>query len=399
MRKPRDITPISTVKKLDEEMRTHMRRLKAAVSYRALEPRMVFDAAAIETAAHAIDGVHITAGAHNASESSTIMDVAAALAAATAPVGEPAHVFIFIDAGVGNTTVLADAVSLQGQIVILDQNRDGLTQIAEVLSHNSNVDAVYVVSHGQSGLLQLGSTQVTSSSIANEHAAALTTIRGSLAADADIFLFGCNVAGDAHGRAFVDALAEATGADIAASDDLTGDAALGGDWNLEYHVGFTAEYSSLSDKLQAEFHELLNITVNNGDGAYLVSADKGIYSVDVVTGRATLITTVPAAVGGVTVGSPINSLAVDQVNGLIYYCDSNAVTTNVALFAYDFINNTPTTVPGRASWWVSVASGVAQQHSTMVHYTWASKISSSLVPLPEPTNRYMHSHSLVEAAP
>ena len=32
-------------------------------------------------------------------------------------------------------------------------------------------------------------------------------------------------------------LAELTGADVAASDDLTGHASLGGDWELESHIG------------------------------------------------------------------------------------------------------------------------------------------------------------------
>ncbi|NJM49010.1 MAG: DUF4347 domain-containing protein, partial [Alkalinema sp. RU_4_3] len=59
----------------------------------------------------------------------------------------------------------------------------------------------------------------------------------ALGVDADILLYGCNLAQDAAGQAFVNLLAEATGADVAASDDLTGSAALGGDWELEYATG------------------------------------------------------------------------------------------------------------------------------------------------------------------
>lgn len=38
-------------------------------------------------------------------------------------------------------------------------------------------------------------------------------------------------------RQFIDHLALFTGADVAASDDLTGNAALGGDWELEAAAG------------------------------------------------------------------------------------------------------------------------------------------------------------------
>ena len=40
-----------------------------------------------------------------------------------------------------------------------------------------------------------------------------------------------------EGEALVDGLAKLTGADVAASDDLTGNEDLGGDWELEYRVG------------------------------------------------------------------------------------------------------------------------------------------------------------------
>jgi hypothetical protein len=58
-----------------------------------------------------------------------------------------------------------------------------------------------------------------------------------LTEDADILLYGCNVAQGDRGQTFVQQLSQLTHADIAASDDLTGNAALGGDWNLEVTVG------------------------------------------------------------------------------------------------------------------------------------------------------------------
>ncbi len=64
-----------------------------------------------------------------------------------------------------------------------------------------------------------------------------------LTADADILLYGCNVAENAEGKTFVNSLAQLTGADVAASDDLTG---VGGDWVLEYQTG-TIETAAIAD--------------------------------------------------------------------------------------------------------------------------------------------------------
>ncbi|MBT7081619.1 MAG: DUF4347 domain-containing protein, partial [Chloroflexi bacterium] len=58
----------------------------------------------------------------------------------------------------------------------------------------------------------------------------------SLSADGDILLFGCYVAAN-EGSAFVSRLADLTDADIAASEDLTGSALSGGDWDLEKSTG------------------------------------------------------------------------------------------------------------------------------------------------------------------
>ena len=55
-----------------------------------------------------------------------------------------------------------------------------------------------------------------------------------------ILIYGCSFGAGRAGRAAVRALARATGADIAASDDPTGSAAFGGDWDLEVREGEVA---------------------------------------------------------------------------------------------------------------------------------------------------------------
>ncbi len=57
-----------------------------------------------------------------------------------------------------------------------------------------------------------------------------------LTPDADILLYGCNVA-SVNGAAFVKQLSELTQANLAASTNLTGSADQGGNWDLGFRIG------------------------------------------------------------------------------------------------------------------------------------------------------------------
>ncbi len=166
----------------------------------------------------------------------------------------------------------------------------------------------------------------------------MAVIAAALSQDADLLLYGCDVAATESGVTFLDALAAATGADVAASNGDTGAESLGGDWVLEArNENGVIETIAISAEAYAG---LLTTTVNNGAGALLGVQGKNIYSIDIVTGKAILLTTIPATVGGTTTGADANSLAIDQANGLIYYTSNTSASTNVALFAYNFNTNT-----------------------------------------------------------
>ncbi|MDA1013146.1 MAG: DUF4347 domain-containing protein, partial [Planctomycetota bacterium] len=122
------------------------------------------------------------------------------------------------------------------EVFILDPARDGVEQMTEVLSEFANVSAIHILSHGSSGALQLGGSTLDRSNL-QEYGQKLGSWRNSLTTGADILLYGCNVADGAWGVNFVEDFAAATGADIAASDDLTGSLAQGGDWTFEVTSG------------------------------------------------------------------------------------------------------------------------------------------------------------------
>ena len=144
----------------------------------------------------------------------------------------------FIDGGVAGWDALLDQLPSDVEVVLLKPGEDALAQMAQWAATHSGYDAIHVLSHGAQGALTLGGSHLNAASLSG------AAVRGELAAlgqalkaDGDLLLYGCNVAGGAQGRAFIETLATLTGADIAASTDSTGAESIGGNWSLEAHTG------------------------------------------------------------------------------------------------------------------------------------------------------------------
>jgi large repetitive protein len=143
---------------------------------------------------------------------------------------------VFVDQRVADADQIVAHAPAGSEIVLIDGNSGGLEQIAAYLANRTNIDAIHIISHGISGALELGQDDISSATLSS-HQTALTVIGHALSADGDILVYGCDVAQGATGQAFVDALARATGADVAASNDETGAASYGGNWSLEVRTG------------------------------------------------------------------------------------------------------------------------------------------------------------------
>ncbi len=149
---------------------------------------------------------------------------------------------VFVDAAVPDAQKLIDGLLAQRgagvdiEVVQLRADADGLAQMTNVLSGEHHLDAIHIISHGDSGQLTLGNGTIDAQAL-RDHGDLFAAWRGALSEDADILLYGCNVAEGAAGQAFVAHLASVTGADVAASTDLTGTASVGGNWILEASTG------------------------------------------------------------------------------------------------------------------------------------------------------------------
>jgi hypothetical protein len=136
------------------------------------------------------------------------------------------------DSGIPDLQKLLAGLGADQRVAILDSGSDGVLQLADALSGESGLDAIHLFSHGSAGSLWLGSTVLYQANLSG-YSAALAQIGSALSDSGDLLLYGCNVAQGDSGQAFIEQLAAATGADVAASTNLTGATALGGDWVLE----------------------------------------------------------------------------------------------------------------------------------------------------------------------
>src|SRR5690606_15608779 len=71
----------------------------------------------------------------------------------------------------------------------------------------------------------------------------------------------CDVASSVAGTRMLGELAGLTGADVAASDDRTGNVGAAGDWELEYHIGAVEASLALSDAAMETYTGYLAIEI------------------------------------------------------------------------------------------------------------------------------------------
>lgn len=214
----------------------------------ALEQRIMFDGAMVGDVVDATsDGDH----AHEATP---------------APSETARKEVVIIDPSVKDYQTLAANAPAGAEVLILGENAT-LQDVADLLAGRSDLDAIHLITHGDEGALILAGERIDSS---NLNADTLALIGASLNENGDIMLYGCNVGADGEGQGFIDQVAQMTGADVAASDDLTGAESLGGDWDLEAAAG-TIESSSISadnwtSTLAAANSESYSVTLATAQG-------------------------------------------------------------------------------------------------------------------------------------
>ena len=158
------------------------------------------------------------------------------------PTEDIKHELVFVDAEIEHYSQLLDALrelndpTRELAIVVLSPDQDGIQQISTALARYRDLDAVHVLGHGTNGAMKLGATWLSTGNL-DAYAGSIAQWQSALSSQADLLLYGCDLAADAKGQSLIEALQHLTGADVAASNDDTGSGRLGGDWDLEFRLG------------------------------------------------------------------------------------------------------------------------------------------------------------------
>src|SRR4028118_2087768 len=168
----------------------------------------------------------------------------------------------FIDTLVENYQGLIAGVKPGTEVVVLDGNRDAIDQITDILALRTNIDSIHIVSHGAPGSLQLGDGSLCLDDIEGDR----NSLQHWFSQRTDstgknrpnILLYGCCVAAGQTGKAFVKRLSQLTGASVAASQNLTGSVAKGGNWELEVSTGKIETPLVFEAEVLADYEYVLN---------------------------------------------------------------------------------------------------------------------------------------------
>ena len=229
--------------------------------------------------------------------------------ALAADVTEDRNELVIINSNIAEKETVLSQLGDGYEVLEIDPGQDAMSQIQDYLDAHSDTkyDAVHVLTHGNDQGFYLGSTKVTEAdqmSVFNDH----------MADNGDFMLYGCNLASSEYGQSLVQDIADFTGCDVAASTNITGAAALGGDWILEYNTG-VIEATSIS--LNADWsYRLKDITVNTGADATGNNYHSLTDALNAAVGNDTI--TIATATGGATVSiSGITITANAQVGEII----------------------------------------------------------------------------------
>ena len=201
-----------------------------------LEERIVLDASGADNNHAEAHGEFSAALADAASIPDGIGENAADISPNSQPEALLAREILFVDPSAPGAEKLLDALRPGVEVINLSATQDGVAQIADALSSRNGLDAIHILSHGQPGQIRLGTSFVTASDL-TAYTTELTAWGQALRPGGDILFYGCEIAANESGQALIQGLASATGADVAASMDLTGAAALSGNWTLEFQTG------------------------------------------------------------------------------------------------------------------------------------------------------------------
>src|SRR5574344_1984566 len=242
----------------------------------ALEQRILFDGAAVATAVDVLDETSFSSN-NNTQTTTNSNDVtqnnaenSVHEAQAVQGFERPRREVAFVDMTVSEYQTLVDGVGKGVEVYLVSS----LDNINSILKSETNIDGIHILSHGNVGEISVGNDVLNQNTL-NNFDTVLQTMKNSLSENGDILLYGCNVASDGTGQEFIDTLASITEADVAASNDVTGNSNVNGDWDLEIQKGSIETSTIVVENYSSR---LADVTYTENDSATLVANNVTISS-------------------------------------------------------------------------------------------------------------------------
>ena len=205
------------------------------VSHRTLESRVLLDAAG---ATELLDQIEVSTKAILEGSKEGV-DIAGMFAQYVPVADREIKEIVFIDSAVKDISGVLEEIGEEERIIIsLDSKEDGLNQMTGILSgfEKDQITGIHILSHGASGMIKLGGSSLDIDGL-DRHKDQFKIWDRALSKEADILLYGCDIAQGEAGKEFVEAFKRVTDADISASTDKTGSFVLGGNDVFEYDTG------------------------------------------------------------------------------------------------------------------------------------------------------------------
>ncbi|WP_162847598.1 Ig-like domain-containing protein, partial [Marinomonas communis] len=201
----------------------------------ALERRWLFDGAMVATVDDVVDDESIAVTPIPTSDgtpstSDDISDVADYVQ------GVYSNSLYIVDSSLLELDSLIASFHEDAKVLLLDPEQSGVSQVdAYLTTQDEPFDTIHILTHASAeGQFSLGSDSLSSETVENDFSSSIAAWAGNLTESADILIYGCDLASSPEGIATLETLNRILGADLAASDDLTG---RDGDWELEHEVG------------------------------------------------------------------------------------------------------------------------------------------------------------------
>lgn len=110
---------------------------------------------------------------------------------------------VFVNDNVHGAQILVDDILASEEsncivdVVILDDETDGINQVSRILEGYDNLDAIHFISHGSDARINIGSSWLSADTLANK-SDEVSRWGESLDENGDILFYGCDIASDAE---------------------------------------------------------------------------------------------------------------------------------------------------------------------------------------------------------